>query len=118
MRPWKETLDRFQEDSGKPSDQCSTNTVQLRRMVLTWTDDVIRWKEYFKNLLNSINASSREDVSLGTLRWTFPSLETEVDSSINGSVSTAVVEELHSGSTLGFQEWMRSFLRSSRFCML
>ncbi|TWW71611.1 hypothetical protein D4764_16G0001080 [Takifugu flavidus] len=99
---WPVGLLRQQNRKGK---QCTVNIVYSGDgVLLTSTQDVVdRWKEYFEDLLNPINAPASEEAGPGDLG---------TGSHISGAEFAEVVKKLLGGKVPGVDEIRPEFLKA------
>ncbi|KAI2665653.1 Craniofacial development protein 2 [Labeo rohita] len=94
--------------------QCPTNTVYSGSgNLLTSTGDIVgRWKEYFEDLLNSVNTPSiEEDNNMSSIEEAEAG-GSEADSTISRAEVAEVVEKLPGGKAPGVDEIRPEYLKS------
>ncbi|KAL0153242.1 hypothetical protein M9458_051417, partial [Cirrhinus mrigala] len=94
--------------------QCPANTVYSGGgNLLTSTGDIVgRWKEYFEDLLNSVNTSSIEEDNNTSSIEEAEAGGSEADSTISRAEVAEVVEKLPSGKAPGVDEIRPEYLKS------
>ncbi|KAL0194436.1 hypothetical protein M9458_012732, partial [Cirrhinus mrigala] len=94
--------------------QCPANTVYSGGgNLLTSTGDIVgRWKEYFEDLLNSVNTSSIEEDNNTSSIEEAEAGGSEADSTISRAEVAEVVEKLPGGKAPGVDEIRPEYLKS------
>ncbi|KAL0200215.1 hypothetical protein M9458_003402, partial [Cirrhinus mrigala] len=94
--------------------QCPANTVYSGGgNLLTSTGDIVgRWKEYFEDLLNSVNTSSIEEDNNTSSIEEAKAGGSEADSTISRAEVTEVVEKLPGGKAPGVDDIRPEYLKS------
>ncbi|KAL0169720.1 hypothetical protein M9458_034316, partial [Cirrhinus mrigala] len=105
---------RLKKESYRAWLQCPTNTVYSGSgNLLTSTGDIVgRWKEYFEDLLNSVNTPSiEEDNNMSSIEEAEAG-GSEADSTISRAEVAEVVEKLPGGKAPGVDEIRPEYLKS------